>query len=172
MCNVQNKMCNINIKQLRISKETLFEDVQERGKSLEERLRHVMDHEVLVNQTIDRNTHSQPREARDLIFKIGVVCAMLGVKILCAAHNCVDVFCPVCGGWVRLWVLCTCICPVNPAMRLATVPHTTTQTMQISDAHPSTKVRRWKPQTIQHVCAHVRGKKVEMPSNRFIFNGL
>ena len=40
-------------------KETLFDDVQERVKSLEERLRHVMDHEVHVNQTIDRNTHSQ-----------------------------------------------------------------------------------------------------------------
>ena len=40
-------------------KETLFEDVQERVKSLEERLRHVMDHEMHVNQTIDRNTHSQ-----------------------------------------------------------------------------------------------------------------
>ena len=40
-------------------KETLFEDVQERVKSLEERLRHVMDHEMFVNQTIDRNTHSQ-----------------------------------------------------------------------------------------------------------------
>ena len=40
-------------------KETLFDDVQERVKSLEERLRHVMDHEMHVNQTIDRNTHSQ-----------------------------------------------------------------------------------------------------------------
>ena len=40
-------------------KETLFEDVQERVKSLEERLRHVMDHEMHANQTIDRNTHSQ-----------------------------------------------------------------------------------------------------------------
>ena len=38
---------------------TLFEDVQERVKSLEERLRIVMDHEVHVNKTIDRNTHSQ-----------------------------------------------------------------------------------------------------------------
>ena len=40
-------------------KETLFDDVQERVKSLEERLRRVMDHEMHVNQTIDRNTHSQ-----------------------------------------------------------------------------------------------------------------
>ena len=40
-------------------RETLFEDVQERVKSLEERLRSVMDHEVHVNQTIDRNTCSQ-----------------------------------------------------------------------------------------------------------------
>ena len=40
-------------------KGTLFEDVQERVKSLEERLRSVMDHEVHVNKTIDRNTHSQ-----------------------------------------------------------------------------------------------------------------
>ena len=40
-------------------KETLFKDVQERVKSLEERLRGVTDHEMHVNQTIDRNTHSQ-----------------------------------------------------------------------------------------------------------------
>ena len=40
-------------------KEILFEDVQERVTSLEERLRHVVDHEVHVNQTIGRNTHSQ-----------------------------------------------------------------------------------------------------------------
>ena len=40
-------------------KETLFDDVQERVKGFEERLRHVMDHEAHVNQTIDRNTHSQ-----------------------------------------------------------------------------------------------------------------
>ena len=40
-------------------KETLFDDVQERVKSLEERWRYVMDHEMHVNQTIDRNTHSQ-----------------------------------------------------------------------------------------------------------------
>ena len=40
-------------------KSTLFEDVQERVKSLEERLCSVMDHEVHVNKTIDRNTHSQ-----------------------------------------------------------------------------------------------------------------
>ena len=40
-------------------KKTLFEDIQERVKSLEERLRQVMDHEVHVNQTIDRNTNSQ-----------------------------------------------------------------------------------------------------------------
>ena len=40
-------------------KASLFDDVQERVKGLEKRLRHVMDHEVHVNQTIDRNTHSQ-----------------------------------------------------------------------------------------------------------------
>ena len=40
-------------------RETLFDDVQERVKSLEERLRGVIDHEAHVNQTIDRNTHSQ-----------------------------------------------------------------------------------------------------------------
>ena len=40
-------------------KDTLFEDVQGRVKSLEERLRSVMDHEEHVNKTIDRNTHSQ-----------------------------------------------------------------------------------------------------------------
>ena len=40
-------------------KKTLFEDIQERVKSLEERLRQVMDHEVHVNQTIDKNTNSQ-----------------------------------------------------------------------------------------------------------------
>ena len=40
-------------------KASLFDDVQERVKGLEEKLRHVMDHEVHVNQTIDRNTHSQ-----------------------------------------------------------------------------------------------------------------
>ena len=40
-------------------KSTLFEDVQERVKSLEERLRSVMDHEEHVTKTIDKNTHSQ-----------------------------------------------------------------------------------------------------------------
>ena len=38
---------------------TLHDDVQERVNGLEERLRHLMDHEVHVNQTIDRNNHSQ-----------------------------------------------------------------------------------------------------------------
>ena len=38
-------------------KSTLFEDVQDRVKSLEERLRSVMDQEMHVHQTIDRNTH-------------------------------------------------------------------------------------------------------------------
>ena len=40
-------------------KRTLFDEVQERVKGLEERLRQVMDHEMQVSQTIDRNTHSQ-----------------------------------------------------------------------------------------------------------------
>ena len=40
-------------------KESLHDDVQERVKGLEERLRQLMDHEVHVNQTIDRNNHSQ-----------------------------------------------------------------------------------------------------------------
>ena len=40
-------------------KRTLFDEVQERAKGLEERLRQVMDHEMHVNQTIDRNIHSQ-----------------------------------------------------------------------------------------------------------------
>ena len=40
-------------------KESVHDDVQKRVKGLEEKLRHLMDHEVQVNQTIDRNTHSQ-----------------------------------------------------------------------------------------------------------------
>ena len=40
-------------------KESVHDDVQERVKGLEEKLRHMMDHEVHVNQTIDRNAHSQ-----------------------------------------------------------------------------------------------------------------
>ena len=40
-------------------KRTLFDDVQERVKGLEERLHQMMDHEVQVSQTMDRNTHSQ-----------------------------------------------------------------------------------------------------------------
>ena len=40
-------------------KASLYDDVQERVKCLEEKLRHLMDHEVHVNQTIDRSTHSQ-----------------------------------------------------------------------------------------------------------------
>ena len=40
-------------------KESVHDDIQERVKSLEERLRHTLDHEVHVSQTIDRNTHSQ-----------------------------------------------------------------------------------------------------------------
>ena len=54
-------------------KSTLFEDVQERVKSLEERLRSVMDHEVHVNQTIDRNTHSQCASITALISEQGDV---------------------------------------------------------------------------------------------------
>ena len=40
-------------------KRTLFDEVQERVKGLEERLHQMVDHEVQVNQTMDRNTHSQ-----------------------------------------------------------------------------------------------------------------
>ena len=40
---------------------------QERVKSLEERLRATLDHEVHVNQTIDRNTHSQCASIKALI---------------------------------------------------------------------------------------------------------
>ena len=54
-------------------KSTLFEDVQERVKSFEERLRSVMDHEVHVNQTIDRNTHSQCASISALISEQGDV---------------------------------------------------------------------------------------------------
>ena len=54
-------------------KSTLFEDVQERVKSLEERLRSVMDHEVHVNQTIDRNTHWQCASISALISEQGDV---------------------------------------------------------------------------------------------------
>ena len=52
-------------------RETLFEDVQERVKSLEERLRSVMDHEMHVNQTIDRNTHTQCASMSALIDEQG-----------------------------------------------------------------------------------------------------
>ena len=48
-------------------KSALFEDVQDRVKSLEERLRSVMDHEMHVHQTIDRNTHSQCASIKALI---------------------------------------------------------------------------------------------------------
>ena len=40
-------------------KESVHNDVQERVKGLEEKICHMMDHEAHVNQTIDRNTHSQ-----------------------------------------------------------------------------------------------------------------
>ena len=40
-------------------KASLFDDVQEKVKGLQEKLCHLMGHEVHVNQTIDRNTHSQ-----------------------------------------------------------------------------------------------------------------
>ena len=40
-------------------KQSLHDDVQERVKGLEEKLRHLIDHEAHVNQTIDRNAHSQ-----------------------------------------------------------------------------------------------------------------
>ena len=40
-------------------KQSLHDDVLARVKSLEEKLRFIVDHEAHVNQTIDRNTHSQ-----------------------------------------------------------------------------------------------------------------
>ena len=40
-------------------KESLHDDVQERVKGLEEKVRFMIDHEAHVNQTIDRNAHSQ-----------------------------------------------------------------------------------------------------------------
>ena len=48
-------------------KSALFEDVQDRVKSLEERLRSVMDHEMHVHQPIDRNIHSQCASIKALI---------------------------------------------------------------------------------------------------------
>ena len=52
-------------------KESLYDDVQERVKGLEEKLRHLMDHEVHVNQTIDRNTHSQCASIKAIIAEQG-----------------------------------------------------------------------------------------------------
>ena len=52
-------------------KESLYDDVQERVKGLEEKLCNVMDHEVHVNQTIDRNTHSQCASINALIASTG-----------------------------------------------------------------------------------------------------
>ena len=52
-------------------KESLYDHVQERVKGLEEKLRNVMDHEVRVNQTIDRNTHSQCASINALIASTG-----------------------------------------------------------------------------------------------------
>ena len=37
----------------------MHDDLKERVKGLEDRYRHLMEHEEHVNQTIDRNTHSQ-----------------------------------------------------------------------------------------------------------------
>ena len=54
-------------------KSALFEDVQDRVKSLEERLRSVMDHEMHVHQTIDRNTLSQCASIKALISEQEVV---------------------------------------------------------------------------------------------------
>ena len=48
-------------------KEALFEDVQDRVKSLEERLCSVMDHEEHVAKPIDKNTHSQGASISALI---------------------------------------------------------------------------------------------------------
>ena len=48
-------------------KESVHDDIQERVKSLEERLRATLDHEVHVNQTIDRNAHSQCASIKALI---------------------------------------------------------------------------------------------------------
>ena len=52
-------------------KESVHDDVQERVKGLEEKLRHLMDHEVHVNQTIDRNTHSQCASIEAIIAEQG-----------------------------------------------------------------------------------------------------
>ena len=40
-------------------KKAVHDDIKERVKGLEDRLRHLMEHEEHVNQTIDQNTHSQ-----------------------------------------------------------------------------------------------------------------
>ena len=48
-------------------KESVHDDVQERVKCLEEKLRHMIDHEAHVNQTIDRNAHSQCASIKAII---------------------------------------------------------------------------------------------------------
>ena len=52
-------------------KESVHDDVQERVKGLEEKIRHMMDHEVHVIQTIDRNTHSQCASIEAIIAEQG-----------------------------------------------------------------------------------------------------
>ena len=48
-------------------KESVHNDLLERVKCLEEKLRNMMDHEVHVNQTIDRNAHSQCASIKAII---------------------------------------------------------------------------------------------------------
>ena len=48
-------------------KDSLHDDVQERVKGLEEKLRFMIDHEAHVNQTIDRNAHSQCASIKAII---------------------------------------------------------------------------------------------------------
>ena len=48
-------------------KESVHDDVQERAKGLEEKLRNMMDHEAHVNQTIDRNAHSRCASIKAII---------------------------------------------------------------------------------------------------------
>ena len=52
-------------------KQSLHNDVLERVKSLEEKMRFMVDHETHVNQTIDRNTHSQCASIEAIIAEQG-----------------------------------------------------------------------------------------------------
>ena len=52
-------------------KESLYDDVQEKVKGLEEKVRNLIEHEAHVSQTIDRNTHSQCSSINALIASTG-----------------------------------------------------------------------------------------------------